>query len=242
MSLFYLALISLLFCPQSIAASSLLAIDAGHSKTKSGATSAYGETEFSFNTALATTISDALVQQAVNVLRIGHDGDMIDLTQRTALANNASAAFFLSIHHDSVQPQYLKSWQWQGKTQHYSDYAAGFSLFVSRKNPQLASSLRCASAIGSALKQQGFQPSAHHAEKIAGENRAWADEKNGVYYFDDLIVLKTATMPAVLLEAGVIVNRQEAQYLQQTQTRTAIASAIETALKNCAVLEKTAIQ
>ena len=36
-----------------------------------------------------------------------------------------------------------------------------------------------------------------------GVGRPWADELNGVYYYDNLVVLKTATVPAVLFEAGV---------------------------------------
>ncbi len=35
------------------------------------------------------------------------------------------------------------------------------------------------------------------------------DEEAGVYRYDHLIVLHSAHMPAVLLEAGSIVNRQE---------------------------------
>ena len=53
----------------------------------------------------------------------------------------------------------------------------------------------------------------HHAEKITGENRELVDRKRGIYIFDDLIVLKTAAMPAVLLECGVILNREEEKRL-----------------------------
>ena len=52
----------------------------------------------------------------------------------------------------------------------------------------------------------GEKPSLYHAEPIAGENRPLLDRRLGVHRFDGLAVLKTATMPAVLVEAGVIVN------------------------------------
>ena len=52
----------------------------------------------------------------------------------------------------------------------------------------------------------GEKPSLYHAEPIAGENRLALDRRLGVHRFDGLAVLKTATMPAVLVEAGVIVN------------------------------------
>jgi N-acetylmuramoyl-L-alanine amidase len=43
-------------------------------------------------------------------------------------------------------------------------------------------------------------------------------------------------MPAVLLEAGVIVNRDEELRLQQPEMRDSIATAIEKGLIKCGVL------
>ena len=54
-----------------------------------------------------------------------------------------------------------------------------------------------------------MRPSLHHAEPIEGENREVIDRLNGVYRFDDLVVLRSAAMPAVLLEAGIIKHREE---------------------------------
>ena len=79
-----------------------------------------------------------------------------------------------------------------------------YSLFVSRKNSQPEVSLACAQAIGEALRAEGQTPSLHHAEPIPGEGRPLADATNGVYFFDDLIVLKTARSPVVFVEAGIV--------------------------------------
>jgi N-acetylmuramoyl-L-alanine amidase len=115
----------------------------------------------------------------------------------------------------------------------YSDRFSGFSLFVSRANPDPKQSLDCAVAIGAQMRRAGFTPSLHHAEPISGENRPLADPKNGVYFFDDLVVLKTAAMPAVLVEAGIIVNRRDELRLQENKTRHAIAQAIAQGLAAC---------
>jgi len=82
-----------------------------------------------------------------------------------------------------------------------------FSIFYSEKNRFSFESLRFACALGEALRRQGLTPTLHHAEPIAAENRPLIDSELGVYRFDDLVVLKRAIMPAVLLECGVIVNR-----------------------------------
>ena len=214
-----------------------VAIDVGHSNKHPGAMSARGVPEFEFNAALAKVIRDNLTSHGTRVVPIAEDGTVADLRARTAAASDGGATFLLSIHHDSAQPQYFQRWEWQGVERGYADQFSGFSLFVSRKNPQLEDSLRCASTIGAALEQQGFHPSPHHAESVPGESREWANQDNGVYYYDDLIVLKTAAMPAVLLEAGVIVNRHEEQVIQEPATRRAISAAVERGLVDCGAIK-----
>ena len=211
----------------------LIAIDVGHSKPHPGSISARGMPEFEFNAALAKTIHENFVARHVSSILIGDDGAMTDLEQRTSKANAAGATFFLSVHHDSVQPKYLETWIWKERERSHTERFSGFSLFVSRKNPHADISLECARMTGAALKKAGFKPTAHHAERIPGENREWADEDNGVYFFDDLVVLKTATMPAFLLEAGVIVNRDEETAIQKPATRNAIANAVIQGLAGC---------
>jgi N-acetylmuramoyl-L-alanine amidase len=210
-----------------------IAVDVGHSTLNPGTTSARGKVEFEFNVALARLINANLSSLNVPTLLIGDDGTMTGLETRTAKAAAARATFFLSVHHDSVQAQYLERWTWQGQERAHSERFSGFSLFVSRRNPYEATSLECASKVGAALKAAGFKPTAHHAERIPGEGREWADEDNGVYFFDDLVVLKTAASPALLLEAGIIVNRSDELSLQEPATRSAIATAVAQGLKAC---------
>src|SRR5690606_35787014 len=133
---------------------------------------------------------------------------------------------FISIHHDSVQPHYLSQWEHEGVTRGYSDRFAGYSVFVSRLNPRVEASLKCASAAGAAMRRAGYAASRCHAEPIPGENRPFADEANGVHYFDNLVVLRTATVPALLFEAGVIVNRDEELRLREPADRRKITEAI----------------
>ena len=68
-----------------------------------------------------------------------------------------------------------------------------------------------------------------------GVGRPWADEQNGVYYYDNLVVLKYTRLPAVLLEAGVIVNRDEERELASPTRRSLTADAVAAGLAACGV-------
>jgi len=224
------ALFPLLLCASASAHAATVAVDVGHFIEEPGATSARGRPELDFNRDLAVEIESAARRDGLKTMLIGADGFMSQLTRRTAAA---AADFLLSVHHDSVQPHFLEPWEFDRVERPFSDRYSGFSLFVSRKNRSLARSLACASAIGEALRGAGFSPSLYHADPIPGENKPFADRRNGVHYYDNLIVLKTATTPAVLLEAGVIVNRDEELRLQSEEVRRRIAAAVADGLHRC---------
>ena len=120
----------------------LIAIDVGHSLSRPGATSARGEPEFAFNRGLALVVERALRQRGFRTHLIGEQGDFDKLTDRPAAAQSAGATFFLSVHHDSVQPQYLEEGLIDGRERTYSDRFSGFSLFVSRSNSAAEKSSR----------------------------------------------------------------------------------------------------
>lgn len=174
-------------------AQSFVAIDVGHNPGQ-GAKSFSGVPEYTFNLAFAKQLAAELsiVGLAPTLLPQG-----LPLARRGPAA--AGARLLISVHHDSVQPSYLP----QAK-----DFS-GYSLFVSRRQPDFRQALSCARYIGSSLRSVSRHFSPHHAEPIKGENRPWLDPTLGVYAFDDLIVLKSSPVPAVLFEAAVIVNSDE---------------------------------
>jgi N-acetylmuramoyl-L-alanine amidase len=208
-----------------------VAIDVGHFIEEPGATSARGRPELDFNRELALEIESAARDRGLKTLLVGYDGFMSQLTRRAAAA--AGADFLLSVHHDSVQPYLIQTWEYDSVERRFNDDHSGFSLFISRKNLAVKRSLACASAIGEALRAAGFSPSLYHADPIPGENKPFADRTNGVHYYDNLIVLKTARTPAVLLEAGVIVNREEELKMRSAETQKRVAGAVARGLERC---------
>jgi len=216
------------------AAEPLVALDVGHYIAKPGATSARGVVEFEFNRALALAIDTRLRQAGYRTELIGADGQASDLAARPRRAREVGATLFISVHHDSARERFLRDWEYEGKPRKYlDDRFRGFSLFVSRQNPQWRLALECASTLGAGLKAAGFTPSRYHADPLLGEAREFADEANGVHFFDNLAVLRNATIPALLFEAGVIVNRDEEARLAQDATRARIAEALAQAMPAC---------
>jgi len=62
--------------------------------------------------------------------------------------------------------------------------------------------------------------------------RILLDADAGVYRYDQLIVLRATKMPAVLLGAGSIVNRQEELELATPERRALTSAAIAAAVAN----------
>jgi N-acetylmuramoyl-L-alanine amidase len=208
-----------------------LALDVGHTPELPGTLTARGRTEYEFNLNLATFIQAQLTARGYNNIHlIKMSGGLETLKQRVEIANNFRAHLFLSIHHDSAQPKYFETWDIDGKPQEYSDKFSGFSLFVSEKNPDWRRALRFGTFLSDQLLKREMHFTLHHAEPIEGENRALLDPKRGIYRFDDLIVLKGFHGPAVLLEAAVVINRDEELVAASEQRHQAIADAVGDAL------------
>ena len=202
-----------------------VAVDVGHYAAEPGVMSASGVPEFEFNLALASEVKAELEKLHLNVRLIGERGDYAVLHHRTRDARGTD--LFVSIHHDSVRERLLPQ----------AERFAGFSLFISRHNPKPAKSLACASAIGAKLRGAGFTPSRYHADTVLGESRPFADEVNGVHYYDNLAVARRAAMASLLVEAGVIVNREEEQRMRDPQVRRQIAAAVAGGVSECLAKE-----
>jgi N-acetylmuramoyl-L-alanine amidase len=212
----------------------LVAVDVGHGFKVSGATSARGRSEFSFNQSFAGVLAETLLAHQLRVRPVNFAGDIGSLTERPAQA--VGSDFFISIHHDSISTAFLEFWDWDGSEQSYTDRKRGFGLFVSARNPDPATSLRCASSMGAMLRRAGFVPTPWHGRKHLA-----ADAENGVWYYDNLVVLYRTTLPAVLFEAGVIKHREEELELLDPQRQARMADALATGIAGCLfVREKSA--
>ena len=197
-----LQIIFLLVLVPSLASASNIIVDIGHTTEAYGAVGCSGTPEYEYNKKLAFSVGSFLQEKGKTVSFTGERSTVQTLHSRVVDA--MGSAVFLSIHHDSVQPQFIKKNPQTGGN--CSNRASGFSIFVSSKSPEYLKSYNYALKLGKALLKSGYRPTLHHAEKIKGESRRVLSKELGIYDFSELYVLKNNPVPALLLEAAVIVN------------------------------------
>jgi N-acetylmuramoyl-L-alanine amidase len=211
-----------------------IVLDVGHTAASEGASSARNVPEFLFNLRLAKRIEAKLKAEGFVETRllVTEGKARPSLVKRVNAANNMHANLFLSIHHDSVPDKFLENWEFEGKKSHFSDRFSGYSVFVSHGNPDFATSLAFAELVGKELKAEGLQYAKQYTQAIMGRyQHPLLNKETGVYSYDQLIVLKTTRMPAVLLESGSIINRDEELKMDSAEHRDIVSSSVAMAAK-----------
>ena len=82
-----------------------MAVDTGHTPLRPGATGASGKVEYLYNLQFTDALARELVTQGEKVFRVAGDGKEITLQERAI--HEPAADFFVSIHHDSIQQEWI---------------------------------------------------------------------------------------------------------------------------------------
>ncbi len=211
-----------------------VALDVGHTAEQPGAMSARGVPEFAFNLMLAERIERALREAGFDKTRLLiTDGKAKpSLFMRVAHAADVDADLFLSIHHDATPQKFKETWEFEGRALEYSDRFTGHSIFVSSDHASYRASLAFARQLGLQMKARGLAYTPHYTEAFMGpRRRQLVDAEAGVYRFDELVVLRRTSMPAVLLEGGMIVNRDDESQLASAEHQTLVSAAVTEAVE-----------
>jgi N-acetylmuramoyl-L-alanine amidase len=211
-----------------------IVLDVGHTSKSEGAISARDRPEFAFNLRLAQRIEQKLKEAgfAGTKLLVTEGNARSSLVKRVAVANSLPADLFLAIHHDSVPNKLLEDWEFEGKKLHFSDRFSGYSVWVSRNNPEFRTSLSFAEGLAREMKAQGLDYAHQYTQAVMGHyQHPILNKETGVYSYDQLVVLRKTRMPAVLLEAGSIINRDEELRMDSAERRDVISAAVASATK-----------
>jgi N-acetylmuramoyl-L-alanine amidase len=215
-------------------------LDVGHTAEVPGAISARGVGEYHFNLWLAQEIKQRLLDAGFTstALLVTSGPAKPSLIKRVALANRSPAHLFLSIHHDSVPTWFIETWEYEGKASRFSDRFKGHSIFISNENSEVKASLLFGKFLGQQLKARGLQYASHYTEPfMRTRQRELVDTDAGVYRFDQLVVLRKTRMPAVLLEAGSIINRDEELLVASPERHSLISDAVTKAVEQFCALQ-----
>jgi N-acetylmuramoyl-L-alanine amidase len=221
-----------------------IVVDVGHTVDVPGALSARGVPEYTFNLKLADAIKQTLVDAGFDntVLLITATAPWPGLVERAAHANTMHANLFIAIHHDSVPDRLIEPWQYEGQENHFSDRFSGYAIFISNNSADRAGSLAFGHLLGKNLQTRGLHYTPHYTLPLMGRYRhELLDADAGVYRYDQLLVLRRTLMPAVLLEAGSIVNRKEELELATAERRKLTAEAITAAVEDFCEMRTRAI-
>ena len=208
-------------------------LDVGHTAEVPGAISAHGIPEFLFNLRLAEDAKQKLVEAGFDktALLVTDKAPPLGLFERVWHANKLGADLFIAIHHDSVPDYLLQTWDYEGQQLHYNDDFPGYAIFVSNDNGDRAGSLAFGHLLGKELEARGLAFTPHYTLPLMRHRRReLLDPRAGVYRYDRLAVLERSRMPAVLFEAGSIINRTEELELATPERRDLISSAMVAAV------------
>ena len=206
----------------SLSQAAYVVVDTGHTPEHPGATGASGRVEHLYNLDLNAAVAHtSLLMTTACCAR-----------RRTAEKSRCrTAQLQLRMRTFSFRFITIRS------SNNGSMQAASASSMVSRSScpgaALIMSKAGAARAIGKHMIVAGETPSFYHATPIRGENRPLIDALLGIDRYDDLVVLKTAPMPAVLIEAGVIANPDKENRLRKSDTITHLAGAIAEGVETC---------
>jgi N-acetylmuramoyl-L-alanine amidase len=216
----------------------LVMLDPGHGGQDVGAISAF-EGRFEKNLTLEVARAVAAELEAGGRYRVAltrADDRFVPLGERVAIARRAGADLFLSIHGDSA-PNPLAV----GATVYtLSDVAsdAMAARVAARENkadalarvPLAGEEPQAAAILYALALRQATNASAAFAQALAGAMAARAPVTSNSRRFAGFQVLKTADMPAALLETGYLTNEEDARRLFSPEGQRAIAQAVRAAV------------
>jgi N-acetylmuramoyl-L-alanine amidase len=195
--------------------------------------SARNISEFDYNLKLGKRIEEKLKSEgfAGTTLLVTEGKARPSLMKRVAVANKKGADLFVSIHHDSVPGLYVEKWEFEGKKSSFNDFFGGYSVFVSERNPHYQASLKFAKLLGNQMAARELQFARQYDQWFMGVyRRELLDIDAGVYRYDGLVVLRMTQMPAVLLESGSIINRDEELVMASDEHKNKVSAAVAAAV------------
>jgi N-acetylmuramoyl-L-alanine amidase len=209
----------------------VVVIDPGHGGSETGAKGQDDTFEKDIVLSIAHKLKSILEGNSGTRVVLTRDGDqLVNLDDRTALANNNKADLFISIHANSTVRGYAKGAETYFLSAQATDNEARNSAAVENnaigltESPNVEGDLKL--ILWDMAQTEFLAESSQLAEAIQQElNSTLSIENRGIKQAP-FRVLMGATMPAVLVEVGFINNPEEEKLMKDSDYQLKIARAI----------------
>lgn len=211
----------------------LVVLDPGHGGTDPGAISISGKYEKNLTLKMAQETKKALEKTGKYRVLLTRDTDKaLALRDRIRFAHKHKADLFISIHADSARNKNAKGLSVYTISERASDREA--QLLAERENKadiilgiDLSNELPEVSNILIDLaKRDTMEKSAHYANLLVQKMAKNVTLVPNAHRFAGFVVLKSASIPSVLIEIGYLSNPKEEKLLQKSDYRAKLSNSI----------------
>lgn len=214
----------------------VVVIDAGHGGEDEGARGPRGLTEKELVLDVARQLASRLEAQGLRVVLTRKDDRFVPLEQRTAIANDARADLFVSIHANAARSARVRGIETYFLSLEASDDAARQvarrenDAFQRVKLPGLGEGDPLLSILGDLMATEHLRESNEFARLAQGELATLDGRPSRGVKQAPFVVLMGLQMPASLVEIGFVTNQEEGQALRGAARRAEIARALTRAV------------
>jgi N-acetylmuramoyl-L-alanine amidase len=214
----------------------VVVLDAGHGGQDEGATGPSGLREKDLVLDVARRLAGLLRERGVRVVLTRTDDRFLSLEERTAVANDARADLFLSIHANasrSRKPTGIETYfaALEASDEEARRVAELENTALGARAPEVRKDDPLATILGDLIENQHLQESSEFAKLAQRELAAVTRLRSRGVKQAPFVVLMGVQMPASLVEIGFLTNPTEERGLKQARRREAIARALAQAVE-----------
>ena len=212
-----------------------IVLDAGHGGHDEGATGPSGLHEKDLVLDVTNLLASRLRERGVHVVLTRTRDEFLSLEERTAVANDARADLFLSIHANASSSRKPRGIETYFASLEATDDAA--MATAERENSAFGASAKdfettdpLAAILGDLIETQHLQESSEFAKLAQSELANVARARSRGVKQAPFVVLMGVQMPASLVEIGFLTNPDDEKGLRRSRQRAAIADALTEAV------------
>ena len=225
--------------PSHSAAKRVIVIDPGHGGIDPGTTGVSGVYEKNIVLSAAREIKRKLEQSGRYRVVLTRERDIfIRLRDRVAIAREAGADLFISIHADATKNRKIRGLSVYTLSERASDKEAAALAEKENKSDLIAGinlsgeSREVTNILIDLAQRESMNQSSRFASALVKELRGQVKVLRNTHRFAGFAVLKAPDIPSVLLELGFLSNRNEERALRSKQYRNNLAKAVVHAVKS----------